>query len=134
MPVKIRYALLTIFVSLLMMQASAQVFHIRSYLGAMYYQGDLSPKPLDISFGPGNLTYGFAAGYNATDWLSINSRFMMGRLTGDDAYADNPQRRLRNLSFSSPLYEYGLFTDLKINKLWKGLNKYKLKGFALVWY
>jgi len=127
MPVNIRYTLLTILVSLLMMQASAQVGHIRSYLGAMYYQGDLSPKPLDISFGPGNFCYGFAAGLNATDWLSINTRFMMGRLTGDDAYADNPQRRLRNLSFSSPLYEYGLFTDLKINKLWKGLNKYKLK-------
>lgn len=105
---------------------SGQSYHVTAHVGSMFYQGDLAPKPLDLSFGPGNLSWGISSGINVVDWASINARFMIGRLTGDDAFADDPSRRLRNLSFASPLYEYGVFTNLKINKIWKGLDKYKV--------
>ncbi|MBK8346321.1 MAG: hypothetical protein IPL08_01395 [Saprospiraceae bacterium] len=106
-----------------------QSFHAKLHFGAMYYQGDLAPKPLDLSFGPGNLCWGVSTGYSITDWASINSRFMVGRLTGDDAYSDDPFRRSRNLNFGSPLYEYGIYTDLRINKIWKSLDKYKIRMY-----
>lgn len=112
---------------ILWVKANSQVFYLKSHVGALYYQGDLAPKPLDLSFGPGNLCWGISAGYGVNDWATLYSRFMIGRLTGDDAFASDPARKLRNLSFASPLYEYGVYTDLNINQLWRGLNKYKIK-------
>ena len=97
------------------------------HLGAFYYQGDLAPKPIDLSFGPGNLCWGISIGTNVKDWCTVYSKFMIGRITGDDSFSDEFSRRARNLRFASPLYEYGISTDLLINKLWTGLNKYKLK-------
>ena len=64
-----------------------QMFHARLHTGTMYYQGDLAPRPLSISFGPGNLSWGVSTGYNVTQWASINTRFMIGRLAGDDSFA-----------------------------------------------
>jgi hypothetical protein len=109
-------------------------YHVRGHIGALYYQGDLAPKPIDLSFGPGNLAVGISAGRDLTDWCSINFRHFRGRISGDDAFSENTDRRLRNLSFTSPLYEYGLYTDLKINKLWKGMDKYGLKMYVTVGY
>lgn len=107
-------------------QAKSQNFYFKAHFGTMYYQGDLAPKPLELSFGPGNLCWGISGGYGITDWATIHTRFMIGRLSGDDAFADDISRKERNLSFASPLYEYGLYTDLLVNQLWKGLNKYKI--------
>jgi hypothetical protein len=105
----------------------AQRYHIKAHIGALYYQGDLAPRPLDLSFGPSNLCWGISAGVNITDWASLNARYMVGRLTGDDSYANDIKRKQRNLSFVSPLYEYGIYTDISINKLWKTLDKYNLR-------
>lgn len=104
-----------------------QGFHMRAHLGAMYYQGDLAPRPIDFSFGPGNMSFGLSAGLDIKDWGNINTRFTRGKLSGSDAYADNPGRKQRNLSFESPLYEYGLYVDFNVNKLWRGLDKYNLR-------
>lgn len=109
-------------------------YHVRGHFGALYYQGDLTPKPIDLSFGPGNLAMGFSVGRDVTNWCSINFRHFRGRISGDDAFSENADRKLRNLSFVSPLYEYGIYTDLKINKLWKGLDKYGLKMYLTFGY
>lgn len=108
---------------------SGQMFHARLHTGTLYYQGDLAPRPLKLSFGPGNLAWGISGGYNITPWMSLNSRFMIGRISGNDSYAEDPGRKSRNLSFYSPLYEYGMYSDVCINKLWKGLDKYKLRMY-----
>lgn len=107
-----------------------QMFHARLHTGTLYYQGDLAPRPLKFSFGPGNLAWGASAGYNITPWASLNTRFMIGRISGNDSFAEDPGRRSRNLSFYSPLYEYGMFSDLCINKLWSSLDKYKLRMYV----
>lgn len=104
-------------------------YHVRGHIGSLYYQGDLAPKPIDLSFGPGNLALGFSVGRDVSDWCSVNVRHYRGRISGDDAFADDNGRKVRNLSFTSPLYEYGFYTDLRVNKLWKGLDKYKLKMY-----
>ncbi|MBK9735722.1 MAG: hypothetical protein IPO92_12450 [Saprospiraceae bacterium] len=110
----------------------AQDFSAKFYLGAMYYQGDLSPRPFDFSFGPGNMTFGISIGKDLKDWVSFHGRFMLGRLSGDDAFSNDANRRSRNLRFSTSLCEYGVYSDLKINKLWKSLNKYKLRIFLTI--
>jgi hypothetical protein len=109
-------------------------YHLRGHFGSFYYQGDLAPRPVDLSFGPGNLALGISVGRDINDWLSLNLKYFRGRISGDDAFAENLDRRSRNLSFSSPIYEYGIYTDLKVNKLWKGLDKYKLKMFLTMGY
>lgn len=114
-----------------------QGFHARLHLGAMYYQGDLAPKPVEASFGAGQLSWGVSVGKDVAPWMSINARYMKGRLTGSDAKAKDDHRRNRNLSFASPLHEYGVYTDLKVNQLWKALDKYKVRlyvtlGFNLI--
>ena len=108
-------------------KVNSQVLSTKLYFGAMYYQGDLAPSPIDLSFGPGNMSWGASVGTDLTDWMSINGRFMVGRLTGDDAFARDIGREARNLSFASPLYEYGIYSDFRINKIWKSLDKYKLR-------
>ncbi|MBC7885628.1 MAG: hypothetical protein H7X99_09145 [Saprospiraceae bacterium] len=110
----------------------AQYLHSKIHLGAMFYQGDLTPRAIDYSFGPGNLAWGVSVGKDLTDWISINARFMKGTLTGDDSYSTNLIQRSRNLSFSSPLYEYGFYADVRINKFWKALDKYKLRLYLSV--
>lgn len=122
----IRYILLLLYI-ILSFVIYGQTYQVKAHVGAMYYQGDLAPKPLDLSFGPGNLCWGISAGVDITDWVSLNGRYIVGRLSGDDKFADDSSRKMRNLSFQSPLYEYGIYTDIKINKIWKGLDKYKLR-------
>ncbi|MBK6498398.1 MAG: hypothetical protein IPG00_09625 [Saprospiraceae bacterium] len=42
--------------------------------------------------------WGISGGYGITDWATIHTRFMIGRLSGDDAFADDISRKERNLS------------------------------------
>ena len=105
----------------------SQKLHTKIHFGAFYYQGDLTPRPVDMSFGPGNICWGVSSGIDLLDWVSINGRFMMGQISGSDSYALDAQKKARNLSFASSLYEYGIYSDIKVNKIWKSLDKYKLR-------
>ena len=49
---------------------------------------------------------------------------MTGQIGGDDSDSDLENRRIRNLSFDSPLYELGLNTEISFNSFLKGLDKY----------
>lgn len=106
---------------------TGQEFYFKSYGGVFYYQGDLAPKPIDISFGPGKWTWGFSTGYGVTKWLNMHLRFMKGNISGDDALSESNERRTRNLSFKSHLHEYGTYGEVNINQFWKSLDKYKLR-------
>ena len=107
-----------------------QNVYFKSYGGVFYYQGDLAPKPVDLSFGPGNWAWGFSAGYGLKKFLNIHLRYMNGNISGDDALSDSYDRRSRNLSFKSSLREYGTYSEIRINHFWKGLDKYKLRLYA----
>jgi hypothetical protein len=104
-----------------------QSYHAKLHFGTLFYQGDLSPQPVDLSFGPGNGCLGVSVGHDVLSWISINGRFLAGQISGDDAHASDPARRARNLSFKSPIYEYGLYTDIEINKIWRSLDRYKIR-------
>lgn len=124
--IKIRFLQFCIFYIFILNNANSQKFELKAYLGAFYYQGDLVPRPINLSMSQGDLSTGLSFGYSINDWSTISGRFLYGKLSGDDKYANTIERKTRNLSFVSPLHEYGLFVDLKINKIWKSLNKYKI--------
>jgi len=123
---KIRFIQFCFFYFIFLHIANSQKFELKTYFGAFYYQGDLVPRPINLSMSQGDLATGLSFGYSVNDWSTISGRFLCGKLSGDDKYANTIERKTRNLSFVSPLYEYGLYVDLKINKIWKSLNKYKI--------
>lgn len=106
------------------MSLSAQKYEVKGYLGATYYQGDLAPLPIAASFAEGNASWALAAGYHINDIFSIYGRFTIGKLQADDANASSEGRKVRNLSFQSPLREYGIVTEVNLNHWLKGLDKY----------
>ncbi len=74
-------------------------------VGAMNYLGDLaSSNPYETSH-PG---LGFYASYKLNPMFSVRGTALFGRISGDDAKADDPERIARNLSFRSNIQEFSL--------------------------
>ena len=102
----------------------SQEHEFRLYMGANYYQGDLSPTNNRFSFSPGRLGLAAMAGTKLSNAFRLNLKLMIGQIGGDDANADIDSRKIRNLSFDSPIYELGLNTEISFNYFLKGLDKY----------
>lgn len=102
----------------------AQNVEIKGYLGATYYQGDLAPLPLPLSFSEGNLAWALQVGMPLSKVFKLHVRYTLGKLAGDDANASTENRKMRNLSFQSPLREYALLTDVNLNHWLKYLDRY----------
>lgn len=106
-----------------------QAYELRLYGGANYYQGDLAPTTAALSFSRGQFCTGASAGLQINDVFKLNLKVLIGKIAGDDENAVNPARRMRNLSFVSPLYELGINTELSINRLLPFLDKYGIKAY-----
>ncbi len=102
----------------------AQEYEFRFYLGANYYQGDLSPTTSKFSYSQGQVAWASMVGYKLNDVFKVNAKFMTGKLVGRDSDSKNLARKRRNLSFESPLFEVGINTEVNINHFLKRLNKY----------
>lgn len=102
----------------------------RTYLGATYYQGDLTPFRSKYSYSQGHIAYGTSVGIVATRYLSFHTRFLKGQLSGKDSEAADESRRLRNLSFKSDIYEFGVVSEFSFNSVLKFLNKYGINLYA----
>ncbi len=101
-----------------------QEYEFRFYLGANYYQGDLSPSRGKFSFSPGRLGLAAMLGTKLNNVFKVNLKLMVGQIGGDDADASLDNRKVRNLSFDSPIYEAGLNTEISLNYFFKRLDKY----------
>lgn len=127
------YLLNVLFIAIFMMVASsqsqAQRFEVRSYVGVSYYQGDLSPLPINLSFSKGHATVGVSSGFHVNKFFSIHTKLLKGKLSGTDADASDILRRKRNLSFETSLWEYGVSTEFNFNAIFKKLNKYGLEFY-----
>jgi hypothetical protein len=123
-----RITILTFFL-LASISLDAQEYEFRFYLGANYYQGDLAPSTSKFSFSQGQLAWSTLLGVKLNDVLKVNAKFMMGKLLGRDSDSRNAGRKKRNLSFESPLYEFGINTEVNINHFLKGLNKFGVKVY-----
>lgn len=102
----------------------AQEYEFRFYVGANYYQGDLAPHNSRFSFSPGRLGLATMLGTKLNNSFKLNLKFMIGQIGGNDADAPLADRKKRNLSFDSPLYEVGLNTEISFNSFIKQLDKY----------
>jgi hypothetical protein len=107
--------------------SSAQTYFVKPFVGSTYYQGDLAPKPIDFSFGPGNVSYGISAGMPIIKSLNAHVRYLRGRVSGSDKFSIEETRKQRNLSFRSHLDEISLALEYDVNTVWKSLNKYNLR-------
>ena len=110
-------------------QSQAQRFEVRSYVGVAYYQGDLSPLPINLSFSKGHPTVGVSSGFHVNKFFSVHTKLLKGKLSGNDADASDILRRKRNLSFETSLWEYGISTEFNFNAIFKKLNKYGLEFY-----
>lgn len=102
----------------------AQEYEFRFYVGANYYQGDLSPRKGKFSFSQGRIGLATMIGTKLSNAFRLNAKFMIGQIGGDDADANLDNRKIRNLSFDSPLYEAGINTEISFNHFFKVLDKY----------
>jgi len=105
-------------------QLQGQEYEFRFYIGANYYQGDLSPAKGKFSFSPGRLGLATMLGTKLNDVFRVNLKLMIGQIGGDDADAALDDRKVRNLSFDSPIYELGINTEISLNYFLKKLDKY----------
>lgn len=108
---------------------SAQEYEIRAYMGANYYQGDLSPRKSKFSFSPGKLSWAAMFGLKISDVFKLNMKYTTGQLVGQDSDSDVDGRTKRNLSFASPLHEISINTEINLNKYLKGLDKYGIRMY-----
>lgn len=107
----------------------AQEYEFRFYLGANYYQGDLAPSTNKFSFSQGQIAWSAMVGTKLNEVFKVNAKFMTGKLLGRDSDSQSLDRKKRNLSFQSPLYEFGINTEININHFLKGLDKYGVKVY-----
>ena len=116
--------LLIVFVFCSTLDVKAQEYEFRFYIGANYYQGDLSPNKGKFSFSPGRLGLATMLGTKLSNVFRLNIKFMIGQIGGADADANLDNRKIRNLSFDSPIYEFGINLELSLNSFIKKLDKY----------
>lgn len=86
-------------------QKSGQTdFELGATGGISWYNGDLNP---DRFFHQDyfHQAYGISLRRNINQRFALRSQFMMGTLSGDDAFGDGVFQRNRNLNFSTPIYE-----------------------------
>jgi hypothetical protein len=90
------------------------------YLGGINYQGDLAPSSFIGSFSEAHLDLGAFMYIRPTAWYALKLNYHHGTLSGADANSNAEGRRVRNLSFRSPLDELSasgaFFYSFNINK------------------
>ncbi len=84
-----------------------QELYLTTKLGALYYQGDLSPKSNKYSTSTARLGASVGLQYYLSKYVSMYGEVLVGTLVGDDMYAKDEHRRQRNLSFRSYLFDAG---------------------------
>jgi opacity protein-like surface antigen len=94
--------LLSLF-ALLPLTAFGQYAEIGLIGGAMTYTGDLAETPYRIEQTHPSI-FGYVQ-YNTSPWFSLRWQGGYGRISGSDEYSSRSYANLRNLSFTSDIYE-----------------------------
>lgn len=106
---RIHIALKCLWVGVLLIWSTflrSQTLEIGLMGGIVAYQGDLTPAGLGI-LKQSHLTGGPILQINLNEWVAVQAILSFGTISGDDRQGSTTQK-LRNLSFRSPLKEYGL--------------------------
>lgn len=106
---------------------SAQQYSLRGYAGGLYYLGDLAPASTALSLSQYNPGLGISLGKEWNNTFDFHLKYTYGRISGTDEDARNIDRKNRNLSFVSSIYDLGIITEINLNKWLRGLDRYGLR-------
>ncbi len=106
---------------------SAQQYSLRGYAGGLYYLGDLAPASTAFSLSQYNPGLGISIGKEWNKTFDFHLKYTYGRISGTDEDARNLDRKDRNLSFVSSIYDLGIITEINLNAWLKGLDRYGLR-------
>ena len=98
------------------------------FLGASKYIGDIAGRT--DSWNKANIAIGIGTQYRYNEHISFRGDMNLTRLTGDDAFSDNPRR---NLSFKTNVYEFkigGVYDLFKLNKMYR--RRHKITPFGVL--
>lgn len=109
-----------------MISLHGQELYLRGYIGKTYYQGDLSPTVSVFSFSDGHPALSIYAGTHVTDAITLGARYTKAHISGYDDDSFYKWKLERNLHFESPIHEFGIVSEVYLNKIFKGLEKFKL--------
>ncbi len=115
---------------------TAQQYEFGLLLGASTYQGDIAPTTKKSSFNDFHPSLGVFGRYNVNPYFTVRVNISYGKVSGNDAQADDEARRERNLSFQSEIYEFGLTGEVNIfgydaEGLQKRVSPYLFGGIAV---
>lgn len=124
--------LLSLFV-LLPFTGFSQYAEIGLIGGAMTYTGDLSEVPYRLEQTHPSI-YGFIQ-YNTNPWFALRWQGGYGRISGSDEYSSRSYANLRNLSFTSDIYEGSMLfvfnlTGFNAKRLRKPFSPYVFGGIS----
>ncbi len=114
-----------IFLIFIICSSNTQAQFVDFMVGAStsHFLGDLGGKPFigtndfqDIDFL--STRYGLTTGFrfNFSRYFALRTNVIAGRISGNDKYTNNKERRGRNLSFFSNIYEGNVTAEINIAK------------------
>lgn len=92
----------------------AQSMEIGATLGGMTYKGDISPSAKIYKLNKIHPTVGAMFRYNLNDFLAFRLNLAHGTISGDDALADTPKRRARNIHFRTNIQDVAAMMEINL--------------------
>ncbi len=114
-----RHLILTAFIITLAFCSFGQKVEVGIMAGGMFYNGDLTEKPLNPEL---HLAGGMFLRINMNNRVSLKGNVLLGSISGTDIGATSTTRHLRNLSFSSKISEFA--AEIEVNLV----DNYREKG------
>ncbi len=112
---------LSIFLAVIV-TASAQKFHINTFVGLSNYQGDLQDKR--FTFSQSHLAVGAGLSYELTEKFLLNGGITVGKVSASDK--NNSRNTSRNLDFTSNITEGHLTAEY----YFRNLNEYSVSPYV----
>ena len=106
-----RSLIVTLFILSLGICCFAQKVEVGIMGGGMFYNGDLTEKPLEADI---HLAGGMFLRINMNDRVSLKGNVLIGSISGSDIGAKSATRHLRNLSFSSKISEFAAEVEVNL--------------------
>ena len=128
--------LMFLVILLLPLGLTAQQFEVGLLFGASTYQGDIAPSAKRLDFNDFHPSLGIFGRYNLNRYITARLSFSYGKISGSDAQALSEDRRQRNLSFQSNLFEFALIGEVNLfgyapEGLQKRFSPYLFGGVAV---
>ena len=98
--------------------------------GFSNYSGDLQAKQFTLN--QSHAAFGAGLSYEIMPKLLVRGGLTLGKLSADDKYSPKPLNKLRNLNFTSVLYDASVLADYSLFDLsYKNITPYAFAGIAM---